>query len=208
MRKIILYALPALVVLMAAGCMQIITLDQPYDATAGKDFVTTITLRTPEAEEPAEGEEPTETFSYGVLAFAVPDDWDITGIKTTGGEISPTWSPITAPTVDSGIVYEGDVAYIWKMFKTDESFSSIEQASKTFTVEVSIRPPAPGKYELGYASGVIDKDSFSPDGGYGDSGEETGSVSSEDSSFPSITPYWGTNEVNGGTVIFKRIWVQ
>lgn len=180
-------AITALVALLAAGCMQIISLDQPYDAEKGKEFVTTITVRTPEADEPAEGEEPTETFSYGVLAFAVPSDWEITGINTVKGELSPKWSAVPAASVDAAVGYEGDVAYEWKVFMTDDSFSSIEQAKKTFTVDVKIKPAATGQFELGYASGAVEVDSVA--------------------SVP-FTPSWGTNEINGGSVIFKRVWVK
>ena len=167
--------------------MQIISLDQPYEGKAGKEFVTTITVRTPEADEPAEGEEPDETFSYGVLAFAVPEDWEVTGITTVEGELSPKWSAVPSANVDAAVGYEGDVPYGWEVFKTDDSFSSIEQANKTFTVDVKIKPAGKGQFELGYSSGAVDVDSVE--------------------SVP-FTPNWGTNEINGGSVVFKRIWVK
>ena len=187
MRYLSLITAAAMAAILAVGCMQIISLNQPYEAKNGKEFVTTITVRTPEAEEPTEGEEPTETFSYGVLAFAVPDDWEITRIATVEGELSPTWSAVPSADVDAAVGYEGDIAYGWKVFTTDESFSSIEQAKKTFTVNVGIKPAGKGKFELGYASGAVDVDSVE--------------------SVP-FTPNWGTNEVNGGSVIYKRIWVR
>ncbi|MCP4229106.1 MAG: hypothetical protein GY771_03025 [bacterium] len=187
MRYLSMITAIATAAILAVGCMQIISLDQPYDAKVGKEFVTTITVRTPEAEEPAEGEEPTETFSYGVLAFAVPDDWEVTGIKTVEGELSPTWSAVPTDVVDPAIGYDSEELYGWKVFLTDESFSSIEQAKKTFTVDVKIKPAAKGMFELGYASGAVEVESAA--------------------SLP-FTPSWGTNEVNGGSVIYKRIWVK
>ena len=188
MRRLVqLIVLMALVAVLSVGCMQIISLDQPYEGKVGKEFVTTITVRTPEAEEPAEGEEPTETFSYGVLGFEVPDGWEVTGIETVEGELSPKWNRVPAENVDPGVGYEAETAYGWTLFMTEESFSSIEQAKKTFTVEVKIKPAEAGQFELGYASGAVDVDSVD--------------------NVP-FTPNWGNNEINGGSVIFKRIWVK
>ena len=104
MRYLSLITAAAMAAILAVGCMQIISLNQPYEAKNGKEFVTTITVRTPEAEEPTEGEEPTETFSYGVLAFAVPDDWEITRIATVEGELSPTWSAVPSADVDAAVI--------------------------------------------------------------------------------------------------------
>lgn len=53
-------------------------------------------------------------------------------------------------------------------------------------MDVKIKPASAGYYELGYVAGTADD------------ADEEGFYS----------PNWGTNEVNGGQVVFKRIWVK
>lgn len=173
--------LVGLTVFVVSGCMSIVSLDQPYEAEAGKEFITTIEARTPEA-----GEDEEETFAYGVFAFSVPSGWVVTGVETIGGDIKPNWKKIPSAKVVSYNEYEGDEVYPWTYFKTDDKYSTIAHANKTFTAEVTIKPSSSGHFELAYLSGTTEDPDSAGD----------------------YSPSWGTNEVNGGSVIFKRIWVE
>ena len=166
---------------IASGCMVIESLDQPYEAEVGKKFITTIEARTPEA-----GEDEEETFAYGVFAFSLPPGWEVTGVKTVEGEIKPKWKELPGAEVISYNEYEGDEVYPWTYFKTGDKYSTIEHANKTFTAEVTIKPTTSGHFELAYLSGTTEDPDSAGD----------------------YSPSWGTNEVNGGSVIFKRIWVK
>jgi hypothetical protein len=171
----------AIVVLLVSGCMVIESLDQPYEAESGKAFTTTLVARTPEATEDEE-----ETFVHGVLGFSVPPGWEIESVKTVEGEIKPGWVKIPPGGVTTEVMYGGEGGYPWTFFRTDERYSTIEHANKAFTAEVKIKPSSAGRYELGYVSGAAE--------GADASGK--------------YSPDWGYNEVNGGQVVFKRIWVK
>jgi ABC-type phosphate transport system substrate-binding protein len=168
------------VVLAVSGCMVIESLDQPYEAESGKTFKTTLVARTPEA-----GEDEEETFAHGVLGVSVPYDWDVEEVKTVEGEIKPEWKQVPPGKITADPGYAGDEGHPWTYFITDDVYSTIEHANMVFTAEVKIKPGSAGYFELGYVSGTTEE----PEGG-------------------EYAPSWGTNEVNGGQVIFKRIWVK
>ncbi|UCE26387.1 MAG: hypothetical protein JSW52_08500 [Candidatus Coatesbacteria bacterium] len=176
-------ALIGLSAFIVSGCITIVSLDQPYEAEAGKEFTTTVELRLAESG----GEEEPETFLYGLLGFSVPKGWEITEVKTVKGkDIKPKWVECPDTDITDAPGYGGEGNYPWTYFISREKYSSKTSANMGFTIEVKIKPAAKGRFELGYASGTAD--------GPGESGEYTSS--------------WGANEVNGGSVVFKRIWVE
>jgi|GEM_PF-2004534 len=166
--------------LAVSGCMVIESLDQPYEAVKGETFTTTVVARTPEA-----GEDTEETFAYGVLGVSAPYDWTVEGVQTIEGDIRPEWRNVPPGKITADPGYAGDEGHPWTYFITDEKYSTIEHANMKFTAMIGIKPGSTGHFELGYVSGTAEE----PEGG-------------------EYAPSWGTNEVNGGSVIFKRIWVE
>jgi hypothetical protein len=167
--------------LAVSGCMVIESLEQPYEAEKGKAFTTTVVARTPEAGEDVEE----ETLAYGVLGVSVPYGWTVEKIKTVEGDIKPDWKKVPPGKITGDPTYAGDEGYPWTYFITKDKYSNIEHANMRFTAEIEIKPGSTGYYELGYISGTADE------------------IGNDE-----YSPSWGTNEVNGGSVIFKRIWVE